>query len=153
MSENNVIGVNNTLPWRQRNDLLNFKKLTTGNSIIMGRKTFDSLGKPLPNRRNIVVTRNIEFTFEGVEVAFSLDEAFGLVENEKNAFVIGGANIYKQSLEKVDVLYITYIHTDLEGDAFFPEIDMNIWKEVFSEKHLKDEKNQFDYSFVKYERV
>ena len=128
MSSNRVIGVNNTLPWHLSEDLKHFKSLTTGHTIIMGRKTYESIGRPLPNRRNIVISRNSNTSYEGVEVVHSLEDAFSISTNDKEVFVIGGSNIYEQALSFVDQLYITEIKKSFLGDAFFPEINKQIWK-------------------------
>ncbi|MCO4291435.1 dihydrofolate reductase [Solitalea sp. MAHUQ-68] len=152
-AENNVIGNNNTLIWHLPADLKYFKNLTTGNTIIMGRKTYDSIGKPLPNRRNIVISRNTDLKIAGCEVVNSLDEALKMSGNEEHVFIIGGAEIYKQALNKVDTLYITEVKSTFEGDAFLDEISPEIWHEVSREDHLADEKNKVNYSFVTYKRT
>ena len=151
---NNVIGNNNELIWHLPNDLKHFKNLTSGYPIIMGRKTFESIGKPLPNRTNIVITRNKDWNQEGILVANSLEEAIEKGrEIDSEIFIIGGGNIYEQALWMSDVLEVTEVHQEFEGDTKFPEIDLKIWKEVAREDFSKDEKNQFDYSFVRYERI
>lgn len=152
-AENNVIGNNNELIWHLPTDLKHFKDLTTGHTVIMGRRTFDSIEKPLPNRTNIVITRNEEWKFDGVIVADSLEEA---IEKGKkigeNLFIIGGGNIYEQSMDVADILEVTEVHHPFKGDAFFPEIDRTIWNEVSREDFLADDKNEFAYSFVRYKR-
>ena len=151
---NNVIGNNNELIWHLPNDLKHFKNLTSGHPIIMGRKTFESIGKPLPNRTNIVITRNQNWGQEGILVANSLEEAIEKGRKiDSEIFIIGGGNIYAQAMNFVDVLEVTEVHQEFEGDTKFPEIDLKIWKEVAREDFSKDEKNQFDYSFVRYERI
>ncbi|MCQ2959235.1 MAG: dihydrofolate reductase [Bacteroidales bacterium] len=154
ISENNVIGKDNALLWRLSGDMQFFKKTTTGHHIIMGRKTFDSLGKRLlPNRTSIVITRNTDYDMpEGGIVAHSVEDAISKVQNEEEAFVIGGEQIYKAALSFANTLYVTRVHHSFDGDAFFPEIDTNQW-ELVSEEHCSaDEKNEYDYSFQKFVR-
>ena len=152
-AENNVIGNDNQLIWHLSSDLKRFKQLTSGHPIIMGRKTYDSIGKPLPNRTNIVITRNSDFKVEGILTTNSLHEAIEKgKEIDSEIFIIGGGNIYAQAMDWADVLEVTEVHHDFKGDTRFPEIEEKIWKEVAREKFEKDEKNEFDYSFVRYER-
>jgi dihydrofolate reductase len=154
MAENRVIGRNNNLPWYLPEDLKYFKKTTMGKPIIMGRKTYESIGKPLPGRTNIVVTRNANFTADGVRVVHSLDDAIALatqisiIDGSSEAIVIGGGQIYQAALPLVETLYVTQVHAKVEGDAFFPEVNWQNWQEFFREDWLKDEKNPYDYSFV-----
>jgi dihydrofolate reductase len=145
------IGINNALPWHLPEDLAFFKRTTSGHPIIMGRKTFDSIGRPLPNRRNIVVTRNAEWKHEGVETALSVSDAIKLAGNN-DAFVIGGAQIYAEVLPLTQRLIVTEIGKAFACDAFFPPIDPLEWKEVSRESHHSDA-NEFDYAFVVYERI
>ncbi len=153
-SENNVIGNNNELIWHLPHDLKRFKSLTSGHPIIMGRKTFESIGKPLPNRTNIVITRNADWHAEGALVAGSLEEAIEKGKKiDSEIFIIGGGKIYEQAMNYADVLEVTEVHHEFEGDTKFPEIDLNVWKEAAREDFSKDEKNQFDYSFVRFERL
>lgn len=152
-SDNNVIGQDNQLIWHLPNDLKHFKEITTGHPIIMGRKTFESIGRILPNRTNIIITRNRNYSIENAKVAHSLNEALELAkEIDKNIFIIGGGKIYEQAIDFADILEVTEVHENFEGDTYFPEIDLNVWKEISRIKHYKDEKNEFDYSFVRYER-
>lgn len=144
------IGINNTLPWRLREDLAHFKRTTMGHPVIMGRKTFDSIGKPLPNRRNIVITRNPEWRHDGVEAVASLDAALKLT-GDTPACVIGGAQIYAETLACAHRLIVTEIDKTFDCDAFFPEIDPRQWREAARESHHSVE-NGFDYAFVTYER-
>ncbi|MGH8808447.1 MAG: dihydrofolate reductase [Noviherbaspirillum sp.] len=144
------IGINNTLPWRLPEDLAHFKRTTLGHPVIMGRKTFDSIGKPLPNRRNIVITRNPEWQHESVEVASSLDAAIKLL-GEVPSFIIGGAQIYREALPHAARLIVTEIAKRFDCDTFFPDIDPQQWKEGSREQH-HSESNSFDYAFVTYER-
>lgn len=149
MSKNRVIGKDNQLIWKLSSDLKRFKELTNGNPVVMGRKTYESIGKPLPNRRNIIITRNLEYEVDGCEIVSSLEEALLLTNN--NCFIIGGGEIYKQSLEFADKIYLTIVHENFEGDSFFPEIDEK-WATITTEDFKSDEKNQYDYSFIEYER-
>lgn len=144
------IGIRNTLPWRLPEDLAFFKRTTTGHTIIMGRKTFDSIGRPLPNRRNIVVTRNPDWSHPGVETAGSLEEAARMA-GDGEAFVIGGAQIYIEALPLASKLVVTEIDADVECDAFFPEIDPAVWTETSREAHHSDSAG-LDYAFVIYQR-
>ena len=146
----NGIGIRNTLPWRLPEDLAFFKRTTTGHPIIMGHKTFDSIGRPLPNRRNIVVTRNAGWSHAGVEAVRSLPLAAELA-GEGEVFVIGGAQIYAAALPLAARLIVTEIAADFECDAFFPRMDASEWVEVSREQHYSAE-NGFDYSFVIYQR-
>ena len=153
IAKNNALGKDNDLIWHLPADLKRFKKVTTGHPILMGRNTFESIGKPLPNRTSIIITRNNNYFIDGCLIANSIEQAIELTEG-KDAFIIGGAQIYKDALEQnlVDRLDITLLHHEFEADAFFPEIDMEIWKEVAREDFKADEKNKYDYSFVSYER-
>ncbi len=153
LAENRVIGVNNTLPWRLPNDLKHFRRLTTGHAIVMGRKNYESIGKPLPERTNIVVTRNRDYRVDGCLIAHSLDEALRLAGGDPEIFVIGGAEIYREALPRADRLYLTQVHAVVEGDTFFPEIDLKDWKEIAREQHAADEKHAYAYSFVVLERI
>ena len=146
-SLNNVIGKDNKLLWRQSADLKRFKELTTGKTVVMGRKTYDSIGKPLPNRRNIVITRQ-SIEIPGCEMVNSLEEALKL-DNE--IFIIGGGEIYQKSIILADKIFFTLIQTEVEGDTYFPVLG-DEWKIESKEDFLKDEKNQFDYQFINYVR-
>ena len=154
LGKNNEIGKNNQLLCKLSSDLKRFKEITTGHTVIMGRKTFESLPKgALPNRRNIMLSRNLELKIENAEVYSTLDYALLKCINESEVFVIGGAQIYSQALPVADKLYITRIHSSFpDADAFFPQIDRNIWKETNRETFPADEKNQFPFSFLEYER-
>lgn len=140
------IGINNTLPWKLPEDLAHFKRTTTGHPIIMGRKTFDSIGRPLPNRRNIVVTRNGQWAHEGVEAVASLEAALALLDGAEG-FVIGGAEIYQQSLPLADRLIITQIAHTFDCDAFFPALDADTWQETARDEHVSDASG-LHYAFV-----
>src|SRR6185437_12404078 len=147
ISENHVIGKDNQLLWYMPNDLKHFKDITTGHTVIMGRKTYDSVGKPLPRRRNIIITRK-PITIEGCEVVNSIEAAMALCADEPEIFIVGGAEIYKQSIKLTDRIYLTIIHKKFDGDSFFPEIDMQEWKEVSREDHQADDRNPIPYSFI-----
>lgn len=144
------IGVKNALPWHLPEDLAHFKKTTTGHPIIMGRKTFDSIGRPLPNRRNIVITRNREWKHEGVDAVTSLEAAIALAGNA-DAFVIGGAQIFIEALPRVDRLIVTEIEKTFNCDTFFPQIDADHWQEVARERH-QSAKTGLPYAYVTYQR-
>ena len=149
ISRNRVIGNNNQLIWSLPADLKRFKQMTTGNPVVMGRKTYESIGKPLPNRRNIIITRDNEYKAEGCEIVNSLEEALMLCNND--CFIIGGGEIYKQSMGLADKIYLTIVNEDFEGDTFFPEIGSE-WIKVNREDHEPDEKNKYKYSFIEYEK-
>lgn len=152
-SQNRVIGINNTLPWHLPADLKRFKAITMGHHMIMGRKTYESIGKPLPGRTSIVITRNKDLHFEGCIMAHSLKEAFDIAQknNDTEAFVIGGADLIKQSIDSCDKLYLTTIHQDFEGDTFLDELSPS-WKEVELVVNAPDEKNAYSYSFITFEK-
>lgn len=151
-AENNAIGSNNALLWRLSADLKRFKALTTGNTVIMGRNTFESIGKALPNRRNIVVSRNAAYCAEGCEVVNSIDRALETAGEENEVFIIGGGMIYGAAWSKAERLYLTQVHTSLHGDTFIPPIDLSEWKELSREDFQADEKNEYAYSFINYKR-
>lgn len=150
--EKNCIGGQNRLLWSLPDDMKRFRALTEKHAIIMGRKTFQSIGRPLPKRRNIVITRSDDWKAEGVEVVHSLDEALELCSGEKEVFVIGGGEIYKAAMSKANRIYLTRVHGTFEGDVFFPAIDLNQWKEVKKEGHGQDEKHQCAFTFIDYVR-
>jgi dihydrofolate reductase len=152
IGENNAIGKNNQLLWHLPADLRHFKNITSGHTIIMGRKTFDSVGKPLPNRRNIVVTRQ-DIKIEGCEVVKSIDEAIALCKGEDEVFIGGGAEIYRLAMAKTDRIYLTIVHEVFDADTFFPEINFSEWVETAHEDHQPDEKNKLSYSFITLERA
>jgi len=153
MAKNNVIGIKNGLPWDLPADMKHFREITSGKTVIMGARTFESIGKALPKRRNIVITLDKNQIAEGAEIVFSLDEAIESCKNEGEVMIIGGASIYRQFLPKAQRVYLTVIDGEFEGDAFFPEMDMNEWKIVNEEKHEADEKNSHPYAFKVFERV
>ena len=152
IAENNAIGKNNQLLWHLPKDLKHFKTITSGHTVIMGRKTFDSVGKPLPNRRNIVITRNKDLSIQGAEVVNDLATALSLCTIEQEVFIVGGAEIYKQAMADTDRIYLTVVHGSFEADTFFPEIDKDIWEVTASESHEADEKHTFGFTFSTLER-
>jgi dihydrofolate reductase len=151
MSRNRVIGDNNTLIWKLPNDMKRFKEMTTGNIVIMGRKTFESIGRPLPNRLNVVVTRNEEWSRPDLLTTNSLESALNLSSEGKEVFIIGGGDIYKQSLKFANRIYLTVIDEDFEGDTTFPELGEE-WVKVSRKDFQPDEKNNYKYSFIEYEK-
>ncbi len=152
MDENNLIGREGDLPWRLSADLKHFKSLTIGKPIIMGRKTWESIGRPLPQRLNIVVTSNPEFKAEGAMVVSDLTQAIEACGVVPEVMIIGGSTIYRAFLPKADRLYLTRVHGELTGDTHFPFFDLNDWEEVARERHEADDKNAYDYSFLTLER-
>lgn len=154
VAKNNVIGKDNKLIWHLPEDLKRFKRLTTGHTIIMGRKTFESLGRVLPNRKHVVLCNDAELSIEdeNVKVLDDISKLDKYETSEDENFIIGGASIYKLLLPKANKLYITKINQEFEGDVFFPEIDENEWQVVEREKGVKDEKNPYDYEYVTYVR-
>ncbi len=156
ISTNNVIGTDNQLPWHLPADLQYFKSLTVDHPILMGRKTYDSIGRPLPKRTNIVITRDQSFHHDGLQITHSIDEAIDFCRAKKfdEVFIIGGDTIYNQTIHLADKLYITRVETHIEnGTAFFPLIDMNQWKLISSEERKSDEKNTMDMIFEVYEKA
>ncbi|MBI5006290.1 MAG: dihydrofolate reductase [Nitrosomonadales bacterium] len=152
MARNNTIGVNNTLPWRCPEDLKHFKTLTMGHHMIMGRKTFDSIGKPLPGRTTVVVTRNNDLEIPGCVIAHSLGEAIDSCSGDDEIFIVGGAELYRQAIALVETLYITEIQQDVQGDAHFPEFDKSAWRETAREMRNQETPQQLGYHFVTYQR-
>lgn len=152
-ADNNAIGKDNQLLWHLPNDLRFFKRTTSGHAVIMGRKTYESVGKPLPNRRNLVVTRQKDYTLEGAEVVHSLEAALARCANEKEVFIVGGAEIYRQALPATNRVYLTRVHADLSGDTYFPELDERDWVLVSEQKHDPDERHAYGYTFKVYERM
>ena len=153
VSENDVIGKDNDLIWYLKNDLKRFKALTSGHCIIMGRKTFESFPKPLPNRTHIVITRQKNYSAqEGVIIVNSLQDAIKKAEHDTNPFIIGGGEIYKQALNVVDTIEFTRVHHSFEGDTFFPVLSDAIWKETDRVYHKKDDLHKFDFSYITYKR-
>lgn len=149
MSKNRVIGNDNKLIWKLSSDLKRFKELTTDNPVVMGRKTYESIGKPLPNRRNIIITRQPDYQVDECEIVSSLEEALLITGND--CFIIGGGEIYKQSLPLANKIYLTLVNEEFEGDTQFPEIDSS-WVKLSKIDFNSDEKNNHNYSFIEYER-
>ena len=152
-STNNAIGIRGDLPWRLSGDLKRFKAVTMGKPIIMGRKTWDSIGRPLPGRQNIVITRQPGFSAEGCDVVASVAEAVALAGDVDEVMVIGGSQIYELALPSADRIYLTRVHAQLDGDAFFPEVDESQWRLISEERQVADERNDFDYTFRIYDRA
>lgn len=153
MGSNRVIGDHNTLPWHLPADFQHFKKLTMGHSVIMGRKTYESIGKPLPKRRNIVITRQAGLEIRGCKVVGSLEDAIQLARNEAEVFVIGGAQIFEQALPFANRMHLTFIDNEFSGDTYFPEYKIGEWRETKRKKISADAENPFNYSFVTLERI
>jgi dihydrofolate reductase len=152
MDRNRLIGKDNDLPWRLPADLAYFKKMTMGHPIVMGRKTYESIGRPLPGRENIIITRNSTYSAVGCKVIQSIDEIIELSKTKTETFVIGGSEIFKEILPFVDKLYITEIEEEFEGDTYFPNIPFEDWKLISREKGIQDEKNPYEFYFCVYER-
>ena len=152
IAKNNALGKDNDLIWHLPADLKRFKKITSGHHILMGRNTFESIGKPLPNRTTVIITRNKNYFKDGCLIAHSIQEAIELANSDDQIFIIGGAQVYKEALKNnlVVQLDITIVHHEFEADAFFPEIDLTIWEETKREDFYADDKNNYDYSFVSY---
>lgn len=150
VAENNVIGKDNSLIWKLPNDLKRFKEITTGHTIIMGRKTFESLGRVLPNRKHVILTRNMEFESidENIEIVRGVEELQKYIDSPEECFVIGGAIVYELLMPFVNKIYLTKINEEFKGDAFFPDINYNEWNEISREKGIKDDKNNYDYEYI-----
>ncbi|MCX7122055.1 MAG: dihydrofolate reductase [Gammaproteobacteria bacterium] len=146
-SKNHVIGNNNQLPWHLPADLKHFKRVTMGKPIIMGRKTFESIGKPLPGRRNIIISRDKTHMINGCDVFYSLEDALSAVKAEPEIMIIGGANLFFQTQSIATTIYLTVIDAEFQGDAFFPALNHDVWQLTTEEKHFPDEKNLYSYRF------
>lgn len=154
IGEKNEIGFENQLLWHLPKDLKHFKDITSGHPVIMGRKTYESIGKPLPNRTNIVVSRKNDWFEEGILIVGSIKEAIKFAKKiDEEIFIIGGGKIYEQTMDIVDKLEVTLVKADLEADTFFPKIDAKVWKKTDEICHEKDEKNQYDFCFQTYEKI
>jgi dihydrofolate reductase len=155
IGENNALGKDNDLIWHLPEDLKRFKRTTSGHHILMGRKTFESIGKPLPNRTSVIITRNKKYIQEGCIVVNSIEKAIEVSKVDNQIFIIGGAQIYNEAMKEnlADRLDITLVHQPFEADVFFPEINLKIWKEISREDFKADEKNKYDFSFVSYEKL
>ena len=151
-ARNNVIGSEGELPWHLPDDLRHFKRLTTGKPVIMGRRTFESIGRPLPNRRNIVMTRQAGYAAQGCEVVSSVNEALDLVRGADEVMIIGGGQVYRDFLPHADRIYLTRVLADVEGDTYFPEIDETGWQLVTTEHHAADEKHAYAFDLAAFER-
>jgi dihydrofolate reductase len=152
LAANGVIGRNNQIPWRLSADLKRFKALTMGHHLIVGRKTFESIGRVLPGRKMVVITRDTSYSAEGISVAHSLEEALRVAHEDDHAFIGGGSEIYAQALHLADRLYLTRVHAEVDGDAVFPEFDEVTWSLVDTEHFENDDKNEFPFSFLTYTR-
>ena len=152
-AENNAIGKDNKLLWHLPDDLKHFKRTTKGHHVIAGRKTFESQGRPLPHRTNIIITRNKNYQAEGCIVVNSLEEALNRIENDDEPFIIGGENIYRLAMPRADRIYLTRVHTEMEGDTFFPEINKEKWKETSRIYHEKDDRHDFPFSIIIYDKI
>lgn len=150
VAKDGVIGLNNTLPWHLPEDLKRFRALTTGHHIIMGRKTYESLGRLLPGRTTVIVTRNQDYQLEGALVAHSLEAAIALCKNDDEVFLIGGAELYQAGIKLANKLYLTEIDLDIAGDAFFPEFDLSEWQEISREAHSSAQ--DLSYRYITYVR-
>lgn len=155
MAENRVIGKDNKMPWHLPADLKHFKNITSGHPVLMGRKTFESIGQPLPNRTNIILTRDSSYSAGDCLVVTEAETAISMASeiDQDEIFVIGGAEIYKHLLPQIQRLYLTIVHESFTGDTFFPALKEEEWREVSAEHHRRDEKNAYDYSFIVMERV
>lgn len=152
VGENNVIGKNNDIPWRLPNDWAYLRRITMGHSIILGRKNYESIGKPLDGRKNIILTKNKNYKAEGCHIAYSIKDALSKCEGEE-VFILGGEEIYQQFLPYTQKLYITKIHATFEGDRYFPEIDISLWKEIYTEKGIQNDRNPYEYYFHVFEKI
>ena len=153
VGENNALGKDNKLIWHLSDDLKHFKNLTKGHHVIMGRKTFESMPKALPNRTNVVISRQKDYIAENAQVVDSLEAALALAQEDDRPFIIGGGEIYSQALAFADCIELTRVHDDFEADTFFPEIDTAVWREVWRENHDKDDKHAHAFSFIRYEKI
>ena len=152
-AENNALGKDNQLVWHLPDDFKRFKQITSGHYIIMGRKTFESFPKPLPNRTHVIITRQKNYKVDGCIVVNSIEDAIKACPKEEDVFIIGGADIYNQSIDFADKIELTRVHANFEADAFFPDINLNNWKLIFEEKHVQDEKHNFDFTFQTFVKV
>ena len=152
MDSNRVIGCDDDLPWRLSSDLKYFRSITMGKPVAMGRKTHESIGKPLSGRENIVLTRLLAYQAEGCTVVNSIDELLDYCHDEEEVMITGGAKVYQLFIDHVDRMYITEVHTEVEGDTFFPAFNTDEWREISRENHLANDSNEYDYSFVVLER-
>ena len=152
VANDGVIGTGNLMPWHISEDLRRFKAITTGHPVVMGRKTFESLGRPLPNRTNVVISRNPDFKANGCVIVGSLEQAISIFPETENIFVIGGGEIYRQAMPVADRLYLTHVLADYQGDTHFPEVDARQWEEIGSEHYERGENFPHPFRFVDYRR-
>ena len=152
VSINNIIGNKNKLIWKLSNDLKRFRNLTTNHSVIMGRKTFESLPNPLPDRDNIVITRDTNYSKPNIQVCSSIEDAINLTKTDTQPFIIGGGQIYTQTINIVDKIELTRVHEEFDGDAYFPEIPLDIFELINEENYNSDLENEFDYSYLTYKK-
>lgn len=152
VAKNGVIGDKNSLLWHIREDMVHFRTLTSGHPVIMGRKTYDSIGRPLPKRTNVVITRDTELQIEGCKMAHSLEEAIALFDPQEEIFIIGGAQIYAQALPLAHRIYLTVVERDYQGDTSFPEIDYSVWRQTSREDFSRGETFEYPFSFITLER-
>ncbi|KAA3657367.1 MAG: dihydrofolate reductase [Calditrichaeota bacterium] len=152
MARNRVIGRKNKLPWRLSDDLKLFNKHTMGHTIVMGRKTWQSIGRPLPGRQNVVLTRDQAFSAAGCDVVHSFDEIIAMNAPDKEIFIIGGAAVYEEAFELASRLYLTQVDAEVEGDVYFPQLDLSQWREIETEKYAQSDKNEFNFVFRLLER-
>ena len=152
MANNRVIGINNTLPWHLPADLKHFKALTMGHHILMGRKTYESIGKPLPGRTSVVITRNPNYIANGVTITHTLEDAIAMCGDDSEIFIIGGAELYCQAIQLADRIYLTEIELEITGDAHFTELNKDVWQEIERISHAPDEKNLHWYHFLIYDK-
>jgi dihydrofolate reductase len=152
MGKNRVIGKDNKLLWKLPKDMKRFRTLTSKKPIIMGRKTYESIGRPLPNRTNIIITRDKNYKVQGCVVVHTIDESLDSAKDSDEVMIIGGCQIYKEFLPKANKMYLTYVDGEFEADAYFPEFNEDEWKVILKENHKKDEYHNFDFTFVNLER-
>lgn len=153
VAKNGVIGDKNTLLWHLREDMIHFRTTTSGHPVVMGRKTYDSIGRPLPKRTNVVITRDTNLAIEGCTVVHSLEEAVAMFDKNEEVFIIGGAQIYAQALAIADRIYLTVIDKEYEGDTSFPEIDYSAWKEISREEYVRGEEFEHPFAFITLEKL
>ena len=153
VAKNGVIGDKNSLLWHLREDMIHFRTTTSGHPVVMGRKTYDSIGRPLPKRTNVVITRDTNLAIEGCTVVHSLDEAVAMFDKSEEVFIIGGAQIYKQALPIADRIYLTVIDKEYEGDTSFPEIDYSAWKDISREEYPRGEEFEHPFAFITLEKL
>ena len=153
VAKNGVIGDKNTLLWHLREDMIHFRTTTSGHPVVMGRKTYDSIGRPLPKRTNVVITRDTNLAIEGCTVVHSLEEAVAMFDKSEEVFIIGGAQIYAQALAIADRIYLTVIDKEYEGDTSFPEIDYSAWKEISREEYVRGEEFEHPFAFITLEKL